>query len=205
MKSLPPKTIERLCIYRRTLLKYLSKDTTFIYSHELAEILHLTSVQVRRDLMLIGCSGSNNKGYNIEKTIESINTTIDSKEGQRIAIVGVGNLGQAIIKYFNSKKTKLKITAAFDVNLKKINKSIANINCYHVNDLQKIIKKENITIGIITVPREEAIEITKKLVDSGIKGVLNYTTVPINVPNDVFLEEYDMITSLEKVAFFAKR
>jgi len=201
---LPHKTIERLSQYRRALLICLEKGNTHIFSHEIARIQHITSVQVRRDLMLIGYSGTLRKGYNIQELIDLIGTIIDSGEGINVAIVGMGNLGKALINYFRGKRHKLSIVAGFDNNPDKIGSKLSGVPCYSFDDLEAIIIKENIKIGIITVPGIFAAETADKLVKSGIKGIVNYTPKPINVPDHVYLEEYDMITTLEKVAFYVK-
>ena len=205
MKHLPHKTVERLSQYRRALLLILSKEKTHVFSHEIAQMLHITPVQVRRDLMLIGYSGNLRKGYDIKELIELIGKIIDTDKGQRVAVVGLGNLGKAIISYFRGKRTKLTIVAAFDVNAEKIDRIYNGVPCHHTDLLPKIIRQENITIGIITVPAEQAAPVAETLVLSGIKGILNFTPKPLNVSPYVYLEEYDMITSLEKVAFFAKK
>ncbi|NTW34481.1 MAG: redox-sensing transcriptional repressor Rex [Bacteroidetes bacterium] len=204
MSQLPEKTVERLSQYRRILLKACPKEKQHIYSHEIAQLLHLTPVQVRRDLMLIGYSGSQRKGYEINKLIHLIGEIIDSKEGQKVALIGVGNLGRAIIRYVNKKNSNLKIVAAFDTNPDKVNKEVSGINCYHYDQLAKIAKKEKITIGIICVPTEYCVSVADCLIKSGVKGILNFTAAPLNISDQVFLEEYDMITSLEKVAYFSK-
>ena len=116
----------------------------------------------------------------------------------------MGNLGRALIKYFTGKRHKLEIVAGFDTNPDKIGNQFSGVPCYSIADLDKVIKKEDIKIGIITVPADQTTETAKKLVKSGIKGILNYTPKPIDVPDDVYLEEYDMITTLEKVAFYVK-
>ena len=205
MKHLPHKTVERLSQYRRALFLILSKEKTHVFSHEIAQMLHITPVQVRRDLMLIGYSGNLRKGYDIKELIELIGKIIDTEKGQKVAVVGLGNLGKAIISYFRGKRTKLTIVAAFDVNTDKIGRVYNGVPCHHVDLLKEIIKQENISIGIITVPAEQAPAIAESLVLSGIKGILNFTPKPLNVSPYVYLEEYDMITSLEKVAFFAKK
>jgi redox-sensing transcriptional repressor len=168
-------------------------------------MLHITPVQVRRDLMLIGYSGNLRKGYDVKELIDLIGKIIDSERGQRVAVVGLGNLGKAFISYFKGKRSKLSMIAAFDINPEKINRVFDGVPCYHINQLPEIIKQNNISIGIITVPSEQAPEVAETLVLSGVKGILNYTPKPLNVPAYVYLEEYDMITSLEKVAFFAKK
>lgn len=205
IKNLPHKTVERLSQYRRTLLMILSKEKTHVFSHEIAQMLHITPVQVRRDLMLIGYSGNLRKGYDIKELIELIGRIIDSERGQRVAVVGLGNLGKAIISYFKGKRSKLAIIAAFDINPEKINRVYDGVACHHVSQITDIIRQNNISIGIIAVPAEQAPEIAETMVLAGIKGILNFTPKPLNVPPYVYLEEYDMITSLEKVAFFAKK
>lgn len=204
MKHLPHKTIERLSQYRRALLLVDAQGKTHIFSHEIAKIQHITAVQVRRDIMLIGYTGTLRKGYNVKELISLIGKILDSDEGLNVCVVGVGNLGRAIINYFKGKRTKLSIVAAFDKNPNKTGRNFCNVQTYHADEMEKVIKENDISIGIITTSPEAAPEVSEKLVNAGIKGILNYTPKPVNVPSHVYLEEYDMITSLEKVAFFVK-
>ncbi len=204
MDMLPEKTVERLSQYRRNLLICEGRGKEHIFSHEIANIHHITPVQVRRDIMLIGYTGTLRKGYNVKELVSLIGEVLDTKEAQKVAIVGVGNLGRAIMKYFQNRRDKLKIVAGFDNSSDKINSSFDDIPIYHTDKMKEIIAAKGITIGIVSVPVSE-VEITAKyLVDAGIQGILNYTPRPVNVPAHVYLEEYDMITSLEKVAYFAK-
>jgi redox-sensing transcriptional repressor len=202
--TLPGKTVERLSEYRRTLLGCLNEKKNFMFSHDLAARLHITAVQVRRDLMLIGYSSVQRKGYDVKELIDTIGTIIDSDEGLNVAIIGIGNLGRAVAGYFKGKRSKLNLVASFDTDPQKINKVISGVKCYPYNEMEKTIKDLAIKIAIITVPPDYAKEITEEVVRFGIKGVLNFTTVPLIVPSWVFLEEYDMITSIEKVAYFVK-
>ncbi len=121
-----------------------------------------------------------------------------------VAIVGIGNLGRALAGYFKGKRSKLNLVASFDNDPQKINKVISGVKCYPYDDLEKIIGELKIQIAILTVPADFAREIAEETVRFGIKGILNFTTVPLNVPSGVYLEEYDMITSIEKVAYFVK-
>lgn len=201
---LPEKTVERLSQYRRILILCYNEGQQHIFSHELAVLMHIKPVQIRRDLMLIGYSGTLRKGYDIKELIAKIGLLLDTTEGQKVAIIGMGNLGRAISSYFNGKRSKLTISAAFDNDPSKINRVISGIKCYSIDDMQKIIKAESIDIAILTIPPEIATNIARDLVLCGIKGILNYTSTPINVSQHVYLEEYDMITSIEKVAFMVK-
>lgn len=205
METLPGKTIERLSQYRRSLLSCLENGRDYIFSHDLANLHHITAVQVRRDLMLLGYSSVYRKGYPVQKLIEEIGKTLDSSEGQNAAIVGMGNLGTALAHYLSGIRPNLKVVATFDINPAKVGKLINGVPCYHVTDLQEVIKEQNISIGIMTVPQDFAIEVADELEKIGIKGILNFTHISLNVSEGIYLEEYDMITSLEKVAYFVKK
>ncbi len=204
MNALPGKTVERLSEYRRTLLTCLDEKRNFIFSHDLASRLHITAVQVRRDLMLIGYSSLHRKGYDVKELIDKISSIIDSDEGMNVAIIGIGNLGRAVAGYFKGKRSKLNLVASFDNDPQKINRVISGVKCYPYDEMERIIGELKIQITILSVPADFAKEIAEEAVRYGIKGILNFTTIPLNVPSGVFLEEYDMITSIEKVAYFVK-
>jgi redox-sensing transcriptional repressor len=205
MIKLPEKTVERLSIYRRTLLDCLAAGKTHIYSHELANLHNITAVQVRRDIMFIGYSSMQRKGYDVSDLIDVIGRIIDADESLNVAIIGIGNLGRAITTYFKGKRSKLNIVAAFDLDPNKIDRVVSGVKCYSMQNLEALVKEKNISIAILTVPADTAVGTTEKLVASGVRGILNFTTVPLNVPSNIHLEEYDMITSLEKVAYFVKK
>ncbi len=202
--KLPERTVERISAYRRTLLNCLSNGKTHIFSHELAQLHHNTAVQVRRDIMFIGYSSMQRKGYDVSDLIDVIGEILDSKDGLNVAVIGMGNLGRAVTTYFIGKRSKLHIIAAFDVDPNKIDRVISGVKCYSLNQLQEIVQEKNISVGIITVPSDQAREVAENLYMAGAKGMLNFTTVPLNVSPDVYIDEYDMVTSLEKVAYFVK-
>lgn len=202
--TLPERTVERLSEYRRSLLQCLEEGKTHIYSHELAELHHNTAVQVRRDIMFIGYTSMQRKGYDVMELIGVIGDILDSEKGLNVAVIGVGNLGRAITAYFIGKRSKLNIMATFDVDQSKIDMGVSGVKCYPLSRLKEIVEKQHISIAIMTVPAESAEEVSELLVESGIKGVLNFTTVPLNLAPEVYLDEYDMITSIEKVAYFVK-
>ena len=201
---LPERTVERLSEYRRSLLQCLEEGKTHIFSHELAELHHNTAVQVRRDIMFIGYTSMQRKGYDVRELIDVIGEILDSEKGLNVAVIGVGNLGRAVTTYFIGKRSKLNIIATFDVDTTKIDRVISGVKCYPLSRLKELVESNNISIAIMTVPADSAPEVSTQLVESGIKGVLNFTTVPLHMGPDVYLDEYDMITSLEKVAYFVK-
>ena len=204
MKPIPDKTIERLSMYRRNLTTVVDSGTEYMFSHQLAALMHTTPVQVRRDIMLIGYSGTMRKGYHIGNLVALIGNIIDSRDGKNVAVVGIGNLGKAIISHFNGKRSKLRIIAAFDNDPEKYGQLFAGVRTYPMSQINEVIRQQKISIGIIAVPEDKSEEVAEKLVNAGVAGILNYTSRPLSVPTHVYLEEYDMVTSIEKVAYHAK-
>lgn len=204
-RKLPDKTVERLSQYRRALLNYLSGGKQHIFSHEIANLLHITAVQVRRDIMLIGYTGTLRQGYDVKDLIDIIGKIIDTKDGQKVAVIGIGNLGRAIMGYFSGKRSRLTITAAFDSNPEKVDRIYAGVPCHHIDKMSEIIRSEGISIAVISVPGEFAEKVAQDLIMAGIKGILNFSPKPLNVPSHVYLQEFDMLTMLEKVAYFVKK
>ena len=202
--SIPEKTNERLSEYRRTLLKCHAQGITHIFSHVLAGMHGITAVQVRRDLMLIGFSSDTKKGYDVKVLIEFINNILDSKDVMNVAIIGMGHLGQAITKYFNGKGLKLRIVSAFDVDPEKVGRTIDDIPCYHMDEFEDVVSTMDISIVVISSPTRVAPSLVVPIINAGIKGVLNFTSAPLNFPQGIVSENYDITTILEKVAYFVK-
>ena len=201
---IPEKTIERLSEYRRTLLKSHKDGITHIFSHVLAGIHGITAVQVRRDLMLIGFSSDNKKGYDVKELIDFISSILDSPSMVNVAVLGMGHLGQAITKYFNAKGFNMQITAAFDVDPAKVGHTIDGIPCYHMDQFGDTVEKMDISIAVLSSPTQVAPNLVLPIINAGIKGVLNFTSTPLHFPQGIVVENYDITTLLEKVAYFVK-
>jgi redox-sensing transcriptional repressor len=199
------KTIGRLSLYRRLLNTLLAEGQEDVYSHQLAELARGTAAQVRRDLMALGYSGSPARGYRIQELVRSIGDYLDTPAGQNVALVGVGNLGRAILAYFTGRRPRLSIVAAFDVEPSKVNRSFHRCRCFHVSEIPKIVPELKIEIGIITVPADEAQRVANELYEAGVRGLLNFAPVRLSAPEDLYIEDLDVTASLEKVAFFARR
>jgi redox-sensing transcriptional repressor len=164
----------------------------------------ITAVQVRRDLMLIGFSSDTKKGYDVKVLIEFINNILDGENVMNIAVIGMGHLGQAITKYFNSKGLKLRIVTAFDIDPEKVGSTIDDIPCYHMNQFEEVVSSMDISIVVISSPTRVAPTLVVPIINAGIKGVLNFTSAPLHFPQGIVSENYDITTILEKVAYFVK-
>ncbi len=193
-----------MSLYRRVLHQLGIEKVINVYSHELARLAGVTAAQVRRDIMAVGYSGSPSKGYDVEELMESIGRFLDGPEDEKVALVGVGNLGRAIMAYFGGRRPNLSIGAAFDIDPEKARRVIHGCRCYSMADLEDVVAKEGIRVGVITVPAVEAQAVCDRLVRAGVYGILNFAPVALRVPDGVFVELIDMAMSLEKVTYFAR-
>jgi redox-sensing transcriptional repressor len=198
------KTIGRLSLYRRTIQKMLAEGRGFVYSHEIATACGVTPAQVRRDLMPTGFTGSPNKGYSIAGLLQSLGNLLDDPEEQRVALVGLGNLGRAILAYFTGRRPNLSIVAAFDQDPLKINRVIHGCRCHSMEDLGAVVKAQRVEVAILAVPANAAQAIAEQLINSGVRGILNFAPISLRVSPEVYVEDLDMAISLERVAYFAR-
>ncbi len=198
------KTITRLIQYRRILLQMMKEGNERIYSHELAALAGGTAPQVRRDLMAIGYNGGP-RGYSIIALIDGISAVLDSQATMGVALAGVGNLGRALLAYFVGRHPKLEVRAAFDQDPAKIGRVIHGCRCYAITELSEIAERLEIRLGIITVPAEAAQRTATLMVQAGVRGILNFAPVRVWTPPNVHVDQIDVTTSLEKVAFYARQ
>ncbi len=200
---IPARMVERISAYRRHLRRWLAEGRTRIYSHELGALIGCTPAQVRRDLMTIGYAGSPARGYDVVKLIERIGEMLDPPKRDGIVLVGVGSLGRAILNYFRGTHPELLLVAAFDIAPEKIGQSCHGCPCYAASEMETVLRGRPVPVGIIAVPADGAQEVADRLVRAGVRGLLNFTPVRLRVPPEVFVEDVDIATSLEKVAFYA--
>ncbi|MBN2576428.1 MAG: redox-sensing transcriptional repressor Rex [Deltaproteobacteria bacterium] len=203
-RKVSARSVERLSIYRRALLHGLQEYGASVYSHEIAHSCQLTAAQVRRDLMAIGYSGNPNSGYNVKRLLASLAAFLDCHNSCAVAIVGMGYLGRAIAAHLTGRPSKIRLTAAFDVDLDKIGLTFSGVRCHSVRHMPEVLADKHIEIALITVPAEQAQHVAEQLVAAGVVGILNFAPVVLRLHERIYVENIDMIVSLEKVAFFAR-
>lgn len=199
------RTVGRLALYRRIVSQLAAENMAYLHSHELANRAGVTAAQVRRDLMVVGHAGSPNKGYTVTNLLAGLVDFLSGPGGQRLALVGVGNLGQALLSYFVGGRSHLSIVAAFDVDQKKCGRIICGCRCYAMEELDTVVREERLHLAIVAVPAPAAQKVSDDLVHLGIKGLVNFSPIPIHVPQDIYVENVDLTMSLEKVAYFARQ
>jgi len=199
------QTVGRLSLYRRLLARLHARHTQHIYSHELAEAAGVTAAQVRRDLMVLGCSGSPRHGYEVAELAAAIDDCLDAPEVQCVAVIGIGNLGRALLAFFASRHPNLRVVAGFDNDPLKTDHVVHGCRVYAMERLAQVAAERGIRIVMLTVPASEAQKVADLCVAADMRGILNFAPVPLHVPEGVYVSDVDLTMSLEKVAFFARQ
>ena len=203
--AVPYRTIGRLTLYWRILRDLASEGETYIYSHDLASRSRVTATQARRDLMVVGYSGTPARGYDVKKLRDHIEAFVFPAEEQRAIIAGVGNIGRALLKFFLGRRPTLKIVASLETNPDKFGRLIHGCPCYSIENAGSIIREQSITVGIIAVPDKEAQYVSDMYVEAGIRGILNFARTALHVPSGVYVEDIDLAMSMDRVAYFARQ
>lgn len=204
MARIPERTIGRLSLYRRLLADAIARDVRYVYSHELARMAGVSAPQVRRDLMAVGYMGTPTRGYGVADLVGSISALLDAPRMQGVALVGVGNLGRAVLAYFVGRHPNISFVAAFDSDPSKADRVIHGCRCYAMSDLARVVEQEDIQAAVVAVPVEQAQEVTDQLVAAGITSILNFAPTSLRVCPGVYVEHNDLTASMERVAFLAR-
>ena len=197
------KTIGRLSIYRRVLEQMQIAGEKNVFSHQVAERAGCTPAQVRRDLMVLAGDGTPTRGYDVDAFLNALNDFLVG--AQKHMLVGVGNLGRALLAYFAGRRENLAVIAAFDQNPQVTGRVIHGCRVYDMDELEDVAAREGIHVAILAVPAPSAQTVAEHLVRAGVRGILNFAPAPLQIPPHVYVEHIDMTMALEKVAFFARR
>lgn len=201
---IPPKTIDRLCSYRRILFRWHMRGKDTFYSHELAEEAAITAAQVRRDLMSLNKIGSPKNGYPTAGIIAELGTVLEGAQEQKAVLVGAGKLGNAILSYFAGRRPNIRIVAAFDTDPKKVGTSVAGCPCLPLNDLAETVRQHGALVGILSVPGSASQPIASSLIAAGIRAIINFTPVKLKVPEGVYVDDIDFSIALEKAVYYGR-
>ncbi len=166
-------------------------------------MLKINPVHVRRDLMLLGAKGSHTTGYDVRELISQISEKLQCASGKNACIIGFGHSGRAALEIFAHDFTPVNIRAIFDTSTKSVGKTFDEIPCYSMEKLATVIENEKIDLAVFTEADENPETTVNLLIALGIKGIMNLTPVQLNIPEGIHLEEFDMITSMIKLAYFS--
>jgi len=198
---IPNETIRRLPVYLRGLLSSAEQGHERISSKDLAEFLGVNSWQVRKDFSYFGGFGTRGVGYDIDTLARQIKKILRLNFVKKTALVGVGNLGSAVLAYPGFRMYGLEIAAAFDINPKRIGRKINDVRIEDASKLQTL-KRRKIELAIIAVPRDDAQKTADSLVKAGVRGILNFSPCYISVPKKVKVITIDIAMDLARLPYY---
>ncbi len=200
--KIPEVTIERFPIYLRSINNL--PDNFVLSSNKIAKLAGTTANQIRKDLSYLGWLGirGRGKGYKIGKLKKEITRILNLDRKWKVAIVGVGKLGSALIAYPGLKREKFQIELAFDNDPLKIGKTIGKVTVQNIEKIPELLPLHGIKIGIITTPPEVAQDVADKLIKGKVRGILNFAPVQLAVPKRIKIKNIDMSILLETISFF---
>lgn len=199
---IPQATAKRLPLYYRFLNNLHIQGKSRVSSKELSEAVKVDSATIRRDFSYFGALGKKGYGYNVEYLLGFFRKTLDQDELTEVALIGVGNLGTAFLRYNFMKNNNTKIVMAFDRDPDKSGTDIGGVPIYPIGDLEERIN--GVKVAILTIPASEADGVAKRLVDLGISGILNFTPARITVPESVRVHHIDLAVELQALVYFLK-
>ncbi len=200
--KIPMATIVRLSIYMRVLIELLNTDVDVISSERLAKQCGVNPAQIRKDLAYFGEFGVRGVGYRVNSLIHQIREILGLNRTWNLAMIGVGNLGSALMRHGNFIKHGYVFTAAFDSDPEKVGKRVPNgLIVNHVSELEDVVKEREVHVGIIATPANDAQSVANQLVLSGINGILNFAPMQIQVPDCCHVENVDFTIKLDSIAY----
>ena len=200
-KIISQATIDRLPLYFRTLRLVEEEEMQIISSDELGRRLDITPEQIRKDLATFGQFGRKGIGYDVHDLKNKIGNILGLHKKWRLAIVGVGHLGGALANYVNFASLGFSVVALIDINQKIIGGEVNGIEIEDAANMNQIIEKNFVDIGVITVPASEAQSVADKLVAAGVKGIWNFAPIKLNVPPTVPLVNEDLSIGLSALSY----
>ncbi|WEN70185.1 redox-sensing transcriptional repressor Rex [Staphylococcus sp. NRL 16/872] len=202
--KIPRATLKRLPLYYRFVNTLKTKGIDRVNSKTISEALNIESATIRRDFSYFGELGKKGYGYNIDSLLEFFKSELSDSEEIHIAIVGVGNLGRALLTYNFSIHDEMTITEAFDIDKDIVDQQVGKVKVHHMDDLQQVLETQDINVVILTTPEKAAQNVVDQLVEANVKGILNFTPARIEVPKTVQVHHIDLGIELQSLLFFMK-
>ncbi|ANK59178.1 redox-sensing transcriptional repressor Rex [Loigolactobacillus backii] len=200
--KIPKATAKRLPIYYRYLNILFNAGTNRVSSTELSEAVQVDSATIRRDFSYFGALGKRGYGYDVEDLLNFFKKTLNQDRLTNVALVGVGNLGHALLNYNFQQTNSVRISAAFDINEEIANTIQSGVPVYPMVDMKEQLQIQQIDVAILTVPINHAQDVADELVAAGVKGIMNFTPIRLSVPATVRIQNVDLANELQTLIYF---
>ena len=205
--SIPRATAKRLSLYYRIFKRFNAENIEKANSKQIAEAIGIDSATVRRDFSYFGELGRRGFGYDVKKLMNFFANLLNDNSITNVMIVGVGNMGRALLHYRFHERNKMKIVMAFDTDDYSDVGTTTNdgIPIYGISQIKEKVQEGNVKTAILTVPSVKAQEVASVLVDAGIKGILCFSPVHLSVPKDVVVQYVDLTSELQTLLYFMRK
>ena len=200
--EIPKATAKRLAIYHRYLRFLHDAGKRRISSTELSDAVKVDSATIRRDFSYFGALGKRGYGYDVEYLLDFFSQQLNHDRLINVALVGVGNLGQALLNYNFHQSNHVRISAAFEVDENMVGKIVSGVPVYSMNDLVEQLRVQQIQVAILTVPQEVAQETANLLVEANVRGILNFTPLRLTAPDHIRVQNVDLTNELQTLIYF---
>jgi len=200
-KNIPLAVIKRLPRYYRYLGDILDDGITRISSKEISDRMDVTASQIRQDLNNFGCFGQQGYGYNTELLYSEIKNILGLEKQHSMVLIGAGNIGQALVNYARFQKRGFNFVAIFDVDPRLVGLSICGIEIYNSVRLEDYLSNNHVDIAVLALPKDSALSVTKTVIDYGVKGIWNFSSIDIKAPDNVKVENVHLTDSLMTLSY----
>jgi len=204
-RPIPPASVARLTIYLRALNSLLAEGVERVSSEELAEVAGVKSAMLRKDLSYLGSYGTRGVGYEVQLLTRTIAARLGLTQEWRVAIVGAGNLGRALAGYSGFTTRGFEVAAIFDADPAIIGSEVGGLKVSAITDLEKVLARTGVNMVVLAVPARSAQELCDELVAAGVRSILSFAPVVLQVPPGVEVRKVDMATELQILAYHAQR
>ena len=201
-QSIPDIVIRRLPIYARSLQHMADQGVETVSSSDLGTRLGVSAAQIRRDLSYFGEFGKQGKGYDVSFLLAEVHKILGLGRDWPIALVGLGHLGRALLHYDELRERGFCINALFDHSPSKVGEKVGGLTICSMDDLQAVLTQKSIHMAIIAVPAQGAQIVAEALVDAGIRAILNYSPITVQVPPHVKLRHIDPVVALQSMTYY---
>jgi redox-sensing transcriptional repressor len=202
--GIPDIVIGRLPLYLRALTRLRQDGQTVTSSHELGRHLGISSAQIRKDLSHFGGFGKQGTGYQIEYLIERLEQVLQVNREWLVVVVGAGNLGSAITHYRGFVHRGFRIAWVFDTAAEKVGQNLGDLRVQPIEEMEPIIRDNRVQIAMLAVPAEFAQAVADRLIAAGIRAILNYAPINLNVPDSVKVEYIDPVIHMQHMTYYLR-
>ncbi|KPJ55550.1 MAG: hypothetical protein AMS16_04075 [Planctomycetes bacterium DG_58] len=200
-KQVPEETVGRLLAYLRTLWCLQDEGVGTVSSQRLAQLCHVKSSMVRKDFSYFGEFGTPGVGYSVRGMIQQLRKILKLDRGLKAALVGVGNVGRALLLYPGFREEGFQIVAAFDNDPEKVGQRVNDVVIEHLDDLQKRVREKGIRLGILATPVSEAPHVSEQMAQAGLKAILSFAPCQLNMPKGVTVHCVDLAMEMARLVY----